>query len=100
MRPLHFEQTVDVFHGQDVFGNHDVDQAGQLIPGILLFDGVADDPFLNVVAHHGSGELHPLKCAETPVDKLYTLIQIKPYGGEFCIPGQGKPCGAGRNAAV
>lgn len=46
MRPLHLEQTVDVFHGQDIFRNHDVDQAGQLIPGILLFDGVLMIPFL------------------------------------------------------
>lgn len=29
MRPLHLEQTVDVFHVQDIFRNYDVDQAGQ-----------------------------------------------------------------------
>ena len=46
MRLLHLEQAVDIFHGQDIFRNYDVDQAGQLIPGILLLMGWLMIPFL------------------------------------------------------
>ena len=40
------------------------------------------------------------KGAEAGVDILHGLVQIQPYGREVAVPGQGKPCGAGRNAAL
>ena len=54
----------------------------------------------DVVAHHGRGELYPAKGAEAGVDILHGLVQIQPYGREVAVPGQGKPGGAGRNAAL
>ena len=97
---LHFEEGVDVFHREHRFGDDDVDQAGQLLTGVFFLDGVADDPFLDVVAHHGSCELHPRKCTKIPVDVLDGLVEIQPDGRQFCVPRQGKIHGAGRNAAV
>ena len=40
------------------------------------------------------------KGAEAGVDILHGLVQIQPYGREVAVPGQGKPGGAGRNAAL
>ena len=100
MLPLHFEQGVDVFHREDGFGDDDVDQAGQLLAGVFFLDGVADDPFLDIVAHHGGGELHSLKRTKIPVDELNGLVEIQPNGRQLLVPGQGKIHGTGRNAAV
>ena len=97
---LHFEEGVDVFHREHRFGDDDVDQAGQLLTGVFFLDGVADDPFLDVVAHHGSCELHPRKCTKIPVDVLDGLVEIQPNGRQFCVPRQGKIHGTGRYAAV
>lgn len=97
---LHFEEGVDVFHREHRFRDDDVDQAGQLLTGVFFLDGVADDPFLDVVAHHGSRELHPWKCTKIPIDVLDGLVEIQPNGRQFCVPRQGKIHGAGRYAAV
>ena len=98
--PLHFEQGVDVFQREDIFRQYDIDERSQLFAGILLFDGVGDDSFLDVVAHHGGGELHPGEIPEIAVDELDGLVQIQPHLGQVTVPGQGKACGTGRNAAV
>ena len=59
MRPLHLEQTVDVFHGQDIFRNHDVDQADLLIPPELdVFEAVK-------AANAASGPLACVLCDES-----------------------------------
>lgn len=51
MHLLHLEQAVDVSMNGNIFRNYNVVEAGQLMPGILLLIWVADDAFLNVVAH-------------------------------------------------
>ena len=99
MRALHLEQRVDVFHREHGLGNRNIHERSKLLPGILLFDGVTDDAFLHIVAHHGGGELHPGEIPEIAVDELDGLVQIQPYGREVAVPGQGKPGGTGRNAA-
>ena len=62
--------------------------------------GVTDDAFLHIVAHHGGGELHPGEIPEIAVDELDGLVQIQPNLGQVTVPGQGKACGTGRDAAV
>ena len=100
VRALHLEQRVDVFHREHGLGNRNIHERSKLLPGILLFDGVADDAFLHIVAHHGGGELHPGEIPEIAVDELDGLVQIQPHLGQVTVLGQGKACGTGRNAAV
>ena len=68
------EQGVDVLHGQHCFGDHDIHQRGDLLPGVLLFDRVAQDAFFDIVAHHGRGELYPAKGAEAGGADAVSLI--------------------------
>ena len=99
MRALHLEQRVDVFHREHGLGNHNIHERSKLLPGILLFDGVTDDAFLHIVAHHGGGELHPGEAPEAAVDELHGLVEIQPHGGKLPVARQGKPGGAGRDTA-
>ena len=97
--PLHFEQDVDVFHREHRLGDRDVEQGSQLLPAVLFAHRVRQDALFDVVAHHGGGELHAAEGAEVAVDVLHGLVQIQPHLREIGVPGQGKPGGAGRNAA-
>ena len=97
--PLHLKEGVDVFQREDIFRQYDIDERSQLFAGILLFDGVGDDSFLDVVAHHGGGELHPGEAPEAAVDELHGLVEIQPHGGQLPVARQGKPGGAGRDTA-
>ena len=98
MLPLHFEQGVDVFNREHGFGNCNVHQGCDLIPGIFFADGVIHHPFFDIVAHHGRGKLYPAEAAEVAVDKLHRLVQIQPYRGKVVVPGQGKARSTRRNA--
>ena len=100
MGPLHDKKRLDVLHREDGLGHDDINERSQLFPGILLFDGVADDAFLHIVAHHGGGELHPGEGPETTIDILDGLIQIQPDLRQLGIAGQGKACGAAGHPAV
>jgi DNA invertase Pin-like site-specific DNA recombinase len=96
--PLHFEQRVDIFDREHRFGDCNVHQGCNLIPGIFFADGVIHHPFFDIVAHHRRGQLHPAETTEVAVDKLHRLIQIQPYRGEIVVPGQGKARSTRRNA--
>ena len=80
------------------FGDCNVHQRCDLIPGIFFADGVIHHPFFDIVAHHRRGQLHPAETTEVAVDKLHRLIQIQPYRGEIVVPGQGKARSTRRNA--
>ena len=99
VRPLHFEQGVDVFHRKNGFGDCNVHQGCDLIAGILLAHRVGQNALFDVVAYHGRSELHAAEGAEIAVDILHGLVKVKPHLREIGVPGQGKPGGAGRNAA-
>ena len=96
---LHFEEGVDVFHREHCFGDCNVHQGCDLIAGIFLAHRVGQNALFDVVADHGRGELHAAEGAEIAVDILHGLVKIKPHLREIGVPGQGKPGGAGRNAA-
>ena len=51
----------------------------------FFLTGLGDDSFLDVVAHHGGGELHPGEAPEAAVDELHGLVEIQPHGGK--LPG-------------
>ena len=99
MGALHPEQHLDVFQREDVLGQHDVEESGQLLAGILLFDGVGDDSFLDIIAYHRGGKLHPGEAPEAAVDELHGLVEIQPHRGKLPVARQGKPGGAGRDTA-
>ena len=95
---LHFEQGVDVFNREHRFGDCNVHQGCDLIPGVFFADGVIHHPFFDVVAYHRRGQLYPAEAAEIAVDELHRLVQIQPYRGEIVVPGQGKARSTRRNA--
>lgn len=97
MLSLHFEKGVDVFHRENRFGNNDVQQRCDLLPGILLFDGMAQNALFDIIAHHGGGQFYAAEGAKIAVDILDRLVQIQPNGGKLLIARQRKACGTGRN---
>ena len=96
---LHPEQHLDVFQREDVLGQHDVEESGQLLAGILLFDGVGDDSFLDIIAHHRGGKLHPGEAPEAAVDQLYGLVEIEAHGGQLPVAREAEAGGAGRDTS-
>ena len=96
--PLHFKQGVDIFDREYRFGDCNVHQGCDLVPGVFFADGVIHHPFFDVVAYHRWRQLHPAEAAEVAVDELHRLVQIQPYRGKIVVPGQGKARSTRRNA--
>ena len=76
-----------------------IQQRSDLLAGIFFAHRVAEDALFDVVADHGRGQFHAPEGGKAAVHILDGLVQIQPYLRDISVPGQGKPGGAGRNAA-
>ena len=79
------QQPGDVLQRQHGFADGDQKQPGDVLPVVLLFDGVAQKVLFHIVGDHGPGEGSAAHGLQVFVHIFGHLLQIEPHVGDLVI---------------
>ena len=84
---LHFEQSAYVLHGQHILCDGNKKQIRNLFRIVLFSDRTLDISLLDIIAHHGGGDLLAAQGFQAVVHIPYHLVQIQSHIRQLLIAG-------------